>query len=35
MTKQALNAMVNANLHATSFMDADISILVRDTEEAR
>jgi enoyl-CoA hydratase len=35
MTKQAINATANANLHAASFMDADISILVRDTEEAR
>jgi enoyl-CoA hydratase/carnithine racemase len=35
MTKQAVNATANAHLHATSFMDADISILVRDTEEAQ
>jgi enoyl-CoA hydratase len=34
MTKQAINATANANLHAASFMDADVSILVRDTEEA-
>ena len=35
MTKQAVNATANAHLHATSFMDADISILVRDTNEAQ
>jgi enoyl-CoA hydratase len=34
MTKQAINATANANLHAASFMDADVSLLVRDTEEA-
>jgi len=34
MTKQAINATANANLHAVSFMDADLSILVRDTDEA-
>ena len=35
MSKQAVNATANANLHANSFMDADISILVRETEEAQ
>jgi enoyl-CoA hydratase/carnithine racemase len=35
MTKQAINATANALLHASSFMDADLSILVRDSEEAR
>lgn len=34
MSKQAINATAHANLHASSFMDADLSILVRDTEEA-
>jgi enoyl-CoA hydratase/carnithine racemase len=34
MTKQAINATANAHLHASSFMDADVSLLVRDTEEA-
>ncbi|HEY7365138.1 MAG TPA: enoyl-CoA hydratase/isomerase family protein [Methylomirabilota bacterium] len=35
MTKQAINATANAHLHAASFMDADVSLLVRDTDEAR
>lgn len=34
MTKQAVNATANANLHATSFMDSDVSMLVFDTDEA-
>lgn len=34
MTKQAINATANAHLHASSFMDADVSLLVRDTSEA-
>jgi hypothetical protein len=34
MTKQAINATANASLHASSFMDADVSLLVRDTDEA-
>lgn len=34
MTKQAINATANANLHASSFMDADLSILVLATDEA-
>ncbi len=34
MSKQAINATANANLHLASYMDADLSILVRDTEEA-
>ena len=34
MTKQAINATANAHLHASSFMDADVSLLVRDTDEA-
>lgn len=35
MTKQAINATANANLHATSYMDSDVAILVRDSDEAR
>jgi enoyl-CoA hydratase/carnithine racemase len=35
MSKQAINATANANLHASSFMDADVSLLVLDTEAAR
>lgn len=35
MSKQAINATANAQLHATSFMDSDVSMLVFDTEEAR
>lgn len=34
MSKQAINATANANLHASSFMDADVSMLVFDTDEA-
>jgi enoyl-CoA hydratase/carnithine racemase len=34
MTKQAINATANAHLHVSSFMDADVSLLVRDTSEA-
>jgi len=34
MTKQAINATVNANLHLASYMDADVSMLVFDTAEA-
>ena len=34
MSKQAINATANANLHATSYMDADVSMLVFDSEEA-
>ncbi|HEY7648653.1 MAG TPA: enoyl-CoA hydratase/isomerase family protein [Methylomirabilota bacterium] len=34
MTKQAINATANAHLHASSFMDADVSLLVRDSSEA-
>ena len=34
MTKQAINATANAHLHATSFMDADLSMMVFDTDEA-
>ena len=35
MSKQAINATANANLHAASFMDADVSLLVLDTGDAR
>ena len=35
MSKQAINATANANLHAASFMDADVSLLVRDTDAAK
>ena len=35
MSKQAINATANANLHAASFMDSDVSIMVRDTDEAK
>lgn len=35
MSKQAINATANANLHASSFMDSDVSLLVIDTEEAK
>jgi enoyl-CoA hydratase/carnithine racemase len=35
MSKQAINAAANANLHAASFMDSDVSLLVGGTEEAR
>lgn len=35
MSKQAINATANAQLHATSFMDSDVSMLVFDTDEAR
>lgn len=35
MTKQAINATANANLHASSYMDSDVAILVRDSDEAR
>lgn len=34
MTKEAINAVANANLHATSFMDADLSMLVFDLDDA-
>lgn len=34
MSKQAVNATANANLEASAFMDADVSLLVRDSEEA-
>jgi enoyl-CoA hydratase/carnithine racemase len=34
MTKQAINAAANAHLHVSSFMDADVSLLVRDADEA-
>jgi enoyl-CoA hydratase/carnithine racemase len=34
MTKQAINATANAQLHVSSFMDADVSLLVRDSDEA-
>ncbi len=35
MSKQAVNATANAFNHAASFMDSDISLLVRDAEPAR
>jgi len=35
MSKQAVNATTNALHHATSFMDSDTSLLVRDAEPAR
>jgi enoyl-CoA hydratase/carnithine racemase len=35
MSKQAVNAVANANLHAASFMDSDVSLLVGATDEAR
>ena len=35
MSKQAINATANANLHAASFMDSDVSLLVGATEDAR
>ena len=35
MSKQAINATANANLHASSFMDSDVSLLVIDTDEAK
>ena len=34
MSKQAINATANANLHAASFMDADLSLMVIDTDDA-
>jgi len=34
LTKEAINATANANLHATSFMDSDVSMLIFNTEEA-
>jgi enoyl-CoA hydratase/carnithine racemase len=34
MSKQAINATANANLHAASFMDADVSLLVLNTDDA-
>jgi enoyl-CoA hydratase/carnithine racemase len=34
MSKEAINAVANANLHATSFMDADVSMLVFDLDDA-
>lgn len=34
MSKEAINATANANLHATSFMDADLSMLVFDLDDA-
>ncbi len=33
MSKQAINATAQALLHATSYMDSDVSLLVRDAEE--
>jgi len=35
MTKQAVNATANALLHATSFMDSDLSLLVRQFDSAK
>ncbi|MCG8548529.1 MAG: enoyl-CoA hydratase/isomerase family protein [Alphaproteobacteria bacterium] len=35
MSKQAINATANANLHAASFMDSDVSLLVGASEAAR
>jgi enoyl-CoA hydratase len=35
MSKQAINATANANLHATSFMDADLSLFVIDSDDAK
>ena len=35
MTKQAINATANARLHASSFMDADVSLLVLDSDAAK
>jgi enoyl-CoA hydratase/carnithine racemase len=34
MSKEAINATANAHLHATSFMDADVSMMVFNTEDA-
>lgn len=34
MSKEAINAVANANLHASSFMDADVSMLVFDLDDA-
>ena len=34
MSKQAINATANAHLHASSFMDADVSMMVFDSDEA-
>lgn len=34
MSKQAINATANANLHASSFMDSDVSLLVGASDEA-
>jgi len=34
MSKEAINAVANSNLHATSFMDADVSMLVFDLDDA-
>ncbi|MCB1740290.1 MAG: enoyl-CoA hydratase/isomerase family protein [Gammaproteobacteria bacterium] len=35
MSKQAINATANVHMHAVSYMDSDVSILVRDTDEAK
>ena len=35
MTKQAINATANAKLHASSFMDADVSLLVLNSDAAK
>lgn len=34
MSKQAINATANANLHAASFMDSDVSLLVLNSDAA-
>ncbi|MHA1569959.1 MAG: enoyl-CoA hydratase/isomerase family protein, partial [Alphaproteobacteria bacterium] len=34
MSKQAINATANANLHAASYMDADLSLMAFDTDDA-
>jgi enoyl-CoA hydratase/carnithine racemase len=35
MSKQAINATANANLHAASFMDADLSLMVIESDDAK
>jgi enoyl-CoA hydratase/carnithine racemase len=35
MTKQAINATANANLHAASFMDADLSLFLIESDDAK
>ncbi|MEE2983191.1 MAG: enoyl-CoA hydratase/isomerase family protein [Pseudomonadota bacterium] len=35
MAKQAINATANAKLHASSFMDADVSLLVLNSDAAK